>query len=221
MSFPTTSKLIFITGTDTGIGKTYITGTIAKILMELNISVTTMKPIQTGSIDIADDIITHRKIMGIKPTDFDLDHTTNPYNLPFPASPHLSAKLANIDIDINKIKENISILTKHYNVILIEGAGGILVPIKETYTFVDLIKEINADVILVTTPKLGTLNHTFLTIELLKNREIKLFCVVYNTFFTEKDEIMTNNLLTMKKFYPSINFITPNEIKNLLELYNF
>lgn len=211
-------KLIFISGTDTGIGKTYVTGLIAKYLLQRKKKVITMKPVQTGCSGISEDILTHRKIMGTNLDSFDLDGTTNPYNLFFPSSPHLSAKINNIEIDIEKIKNNISQLSQNFEYVLIEGAGGLMVPINGKYTIIDLIFDLKLPIILVTKPKLGTLNHTFLSLEVLKNKNINVLSVIYNNYTNQKDEIVLDNIMTMKYFYPEITFIEIEDIESVVDI---
>ncbi|MCA1981035.1 MAG: dethiobiotin synthase [Calditerrivibrio sp.] len=211
-------KLIFITGTDTDVGKTYITGLIGRSLLARDKNVITMKPLQTGSSGISEDIITHRKIMGIDLHRFDLDGITNPYNFPFPASPHLSARISKVEIDIKKIKNNISHLSKNFDYVIIEGAGGLIVPITGKYTIVDLISDLRLPVIVVTTPKIGTLNHTFLSLEFLKNRKVDVLSVIYNNYTNKEDEITLDNIMTMKYFYPEIPFIETKDIERVVDI---
>lgn len=198
------SKLIFITGIDTGVGKTYATGIIAKGLMDMGLKTITMKPIQTGCDNFSEDIIEHRKLSGSELTSYDLNKITSPYIFKFPASPHLSAKLENKHIDINVIVKNIEILQNHFDYILIEGAGGLMVPITDTILTIDLIQKINTDTILVSTAKLGSINHTLLSIEAMTRRNIKIKAILYNLFFSS-DQIITDNTLdTIKSFHREI-----------------
>lgn len=212
------AKLIFITGTDTGVGKTYITGLIGYNLLAKGFKTITMKPVQTGCKYISEDIITHRQIMDIGLTKYDLDGTTNPYNFAYPASPHLSATLENKIIDIEKIFSCIRKLSDDFDYLLIEGVGGLYVPIKGRYCVIDLIKDIGAPVVLVTSPRLGTLNHTFLSLEALKNKNIPIISIIYNDYFKEEDKIKLNNIETIKDFYPDIDFFTLNDLQKMIFL---
>ncbi|MGC8925945.1 MAG: dethiobiotin synthase [Calditerrivibrio sp.] len=198
------SKLIFITGIDTGVGKTYATGLIAKGLINMGFKTITMKPIQTGCDNFSEDIIEHRKLSGSELTPYDLDKITSPYIFKYPASPHLSAKLENKKIDINVIVKNIELLQNNFDYILIEGAGGLMVPINDSFLMIDLIKKINADTILVSTPKLGSINHTLLSIEALTSRNIKIIAILYNLFYNLGQTITDNTLDTIKQFHRGI-----------------
>lgn len=212
------AKLIFITGTDTGIGKTYITGLLGFHLLTRGFKTITMKPVQTGCSGISEDIVTHRQLMGIGLTKYDLDGTTNPYNFTYPASPHLSAAMENKIIDLEKIFTCINKLSDDFEYLLIEGVGGLSVPIKEKYCVIDLIKDVGAPVMLVTSPRLGTLNHTFLSLESLKNRNIPIMSIIYNNYFKEEDRININNIETIKDFYPDIELLTLEDLPGVIFL---
>lgn len=204
------SKLIFITGIDTGVGKTYITGLIAKGLLERGLKTITMKPIQTGCTGFSEDILTHRRLMGIELTEYDKQFVTSPYIFKYPASPHLAAKMESKTIEIDLIIKNIEILKNSFEYILIEGAGGVMVPINERFFMIDLIKETNSDVILVSTAKLGSINHTILSLELLLSRGAKVISIIYNEFFSNDKFITENNFETIKNLYNSIPIFRSN-----------
>ncbi|MDR2774130.1 MAG: dethiobiotin synthase, partial [Tannerella sp.] len=175
-------KVIFVTGIDTGIGKSYATGYIAKEYAEKGYSVITQKFIQTGNTSISEDIEIHRKITGSGLLPEDIDGTTCPIVLLYPASPHLAAQIDNVAIDLNKITNATSVLQKKYDIILIEGAGGIMTPLTENYTTLDYIKDRKLPVFVVTTPRLGSINHTLLTLEMCRYSKIEVAGVVYNKF---------------------------------------
>lgn len=132
-------RVLFISGIDTDIGKTYATGMIAKALMQQGINVITQKLVQTGvsvncdtgEMNIADDIVTHRQLMGMALQPCDFDFTTCPYRYEKPASPHLAVKLAKSVLDPETITKSTQQLQQNYDVVLLEGAGGLLVPITE------------------------------------------------------------------------------------------
>ena len=218
-------KTFYVTGIDTEIGKTIVTGKIAAYLSRIGHKTTTMKPVQTGCMGIAEDILTHRSIMGIKPDKFDKDHITNPIVLKFPASPHLAAELENTKIDLELIKTSLKTLQKNFDCILVEGAGGIYVPLTRDYTSLDLVKENNFPVIIVSSPRLGSINHTMLTIEILKNSGIEIAALVYNMFPPEKDEITRDSLEMIKHLTKKLGldfpfFVNPFS-ENLRDIVDF
>ena len=181
-------SVLFISGIDTDIGKTYATGMIAKALMQQGVNVITQKLVQTGvainpdngEMNIADDIITHRQLMGMAMQPCDIDNTTCPYRYEKPASPHLAAKLANTVLDPKIITKSTQQLQANYDVVLLEGAGGLLVPITEQLLTLDYIVTQGYPVILVTSGRLGSINHTLLSLEAIKARGLTVHSVIYN-----------------------------------------
>lgn len=172
----------FITGIDTNIGKSYATGWLAREWNSKGIKTITQKMIQTGNVGHSEDIDLHREIMGIPFTPEDKEQITFPIVYSYPASPHLAAEIDDRIIPIEKITESTRILQSRYDVVLLEGAGGLMVPITRRYLTVDYIADQQLPVILVTSGRLGSINHTLLSIEALVNRNIPLYGIVYNTF---------------------------------------
>jgi len=197
---------IFITGIDTNIGKSYATGYIAKMLLSQNKKVITQKFIQTGNVGVSEDIEIHRKIMEMQ-FDEDKSGLTCPVILSYPASPHLAAQIDNMPIDINKIKNATAILEATYDTVLIEGAGGIMVPITENYTTIDYIKEQGMPVIIVTTPKLGSINHTLLTLNVCQRYNIEIYAIAYNKYSVCDNIISNNTEQYLKSYLANNNFI--------------
>ena len=181
-------SVLFISGIDTDIGKTYATGMIAKALIQQGVKVITQKLVQTGvainpdsgEISIADDIITHRQLMSIPLQLCDLDFTTCPYRYEKPASPHLSARLANDILNPEVITSATKSLQADYDVVLLEGAGGLLVPITEQLLTLDYIAARGYPIVLVTSGRLGSINHTLLSLEAITSRGLEVHSVVYN-----------------------------------------
>jgi dethiobiotin synthetase len=192
--------VIFVTGIDTNIGKSYVTGYLAKDFASEGQKVITQKFIQTGDTDISEDIKIHRKIMGTKLLPEDINGTTCPVTLSYPASPHLAAQIDNVQIDLEKIKDSTAKLKKKYDIILIEGAGGIMTPITMNYTTLDYIKSQNLPVLVVTSPRLGSINHTLLTLEICRSNDIEIFAIAYNQFNVEDDVICKDTENYLKKY---------------------
>lgn len=172
----------FITGIDTNIGKSYATGWLAREWNRQGIKTITQKMIQTGNVGHSEDIDLHREIMGIPFTEEDREHITFPIVYSYPASPHLAAEIDHQTIPIDKIAESTRILRDRYDVVLLEGAGGLMVPITRDYLTIDYIADHELPVILVTSGRLGSINHTLLSIEALEKRGIPLYGLVYNTY---------------------------------------
>lgn len=168
---------VFITGTGTNIGKTIISGWLLSHLKHYHY----WKPIQSGTSENSDidfiRSITNRIFQPI-------------YSFPEPLSPHLAAKINHTQIDLSKIQNQ----TPNEENLIIEGAGGVLVPLNDEFMMIDLIKLLNIPTIIITQSSLGTINHTCLTIEALKNRGIKILGVIMNG---EKNE---ENRKAIEKF---------------------
>ena len=131
-------SVLFVSGIDTDIGKTYATGLLAKSLMQQGVNVITQKLVQTGiskqadgELGIADDILSHRQLMEMPLQPCDLDFTTCPYRYEKPASPHLSRLGYQESLDPDMITNATKRLQAEYELVLLEGAGGLLVPITE------------------------------------------------------------------------------------------
>jgi dethiobiotin synthetase len=172
----------FVTGIDTDTGKSIVTGLMARFLRSTEVKYITAKMIQTGCKGIAEDILTHRKLENIEVLPKDLKHETCPYIFDFPASPHLAAELENREIDPENIRDCVNKLTEAYDCILLEGAGGLMVPLTRNLLVADFIARQNYSLILVSSGKLGSINHTLLTLEAAVRRNIPVAGVVYNEY---------------------------------------
>ena len=194
-------KSVFITGTDTGIGKTVVTGLLARYLNEYKVKVITQKWIQTGSRFTAEDIVFHLELMGKKSSDIKkyLPFVC-PYIFKFASSPHLAAKLEKASINTGKIKNAFKILRKNFDVVIVEGLGGVLVPINKDKLVIDIACDLKLPAIVVAGNKLGAINHTFLTIEALKKRNIKIIGIIFNNISkTGNKIILEDNPKIVKK----------------------
>ncbi len=178
--------MLFITGTDTGIGKTYVSSIIGKHLKyKENKNIGYLKPIESGGIE---DTITLKNTLNL---DDDLK-LINPINLKNPLSPNIAFEVENYNISLddikNKIKNSFDILKNKYDFLIVEGAGGVCVPIKNDFLMSDLIKFLNLPAVVVSRPNLGTINHTILTVEHLRNKGIEVKGVIINCI-TNLEEI--------------------------------
>lgn len=198
----------FITGIDTDAGKTYVTGLLAKQLIEQGVSVITQKFIQTGCIDQSEDIEMHRRLMGVGMLAEDLSHTTCPMIFRYPASAQLAARIDDRTIDLDLIAQATATLTSRYDVVLIEGAGGLMVPITDTFTTIDYLKQQGLPTILVSNSKLGSINHTLLSLEAIAHRGIPLYALAYNTFFDSTDDLIAADTQGFLRRYLSRHFPT-------------
>lgn len=199
------SEIYFISGIDTDAGKTFVTGHIASRLMEQGKRVITQKFIQTGNTGQSEDIEKHRAIMGTGLLAEDIDHTTAPIIFSYPASAQLAARIDGREIDLKVIEAATARLAERYDIVLIEGAGGLMVPITDTYTTIDYVAEHNLPMILVTNGVLGSINHTLLSLEAIKARGIRLAAVLYNTHF-DTDAVIAEDTRGYIERYVSRHF---------------
>ncbi len=176
-------KVLFISGIDTDAGKTYATAFIALNLRKEGLTVATQKFIQTGCRDTSEDIEAHRRLTGDTPLPEDLDGTTAPIIFTYPCSAQLAARIDGRDIDLSLIDRSTGQLAQRYDRVLVEGAGGLLVPVTDDFMAIDYIATRSLPVALVTNARLGSINHTLLSLEALAVRQIELPLVVFNHYY--------------------------------------
>ena len=181
---------IFITATDTGVGKTVVTGLLAHYLIKKGYQTVTQKWIQTGTANALGDLKTHCDFMGKNYGDHKL---CVPYSFALPASPHLAAHTEKRNIDPRKIKNSYEFLADLFDFIVVEGTGGILVPYNEKGLVIDIAQDLNLPVLIVAPNKLGVINHLFLTIEALRARNAKIIGIIFIESRGEKKIIRKNN----------------------------
>lgn len=201
-----TGSVYFIGGIDTGIGKTYTTGYLAKLWNAQGKKTITQKLIQTGNVDISEDIEQHRQIMGMGWFPEDETKLTMPEIFTYPASPHLATKLDGREIDFQKIANATQQLAEKYEIVLLEGAGGLMVPLTTDLLTIDYVAEKNLPVILVTSGRLGSINHTILSLEALKSRGLELHALAYNLNDQSQDELISKDTADYLKNYLTKHF---------------
>ncbi len=200
------SGVYFISGIDTDAGKSYATGYLARELCAEGIRTITQKFIQTGNVDLSEDIELHRRIMGIPLAAEDREGLTMPEIFSYPASPLLASRLDDRPIDFQKIEAATRELSRRYEVVLLEGAGGLMVPLTEDQFTIDYIVQMGYPVIFVTSGKLGSINHTLLSLEAIKSRNIPLAAVAYNLYPTVEDRIIQKDTQEYIQGYLEKNF---------------
>jgi len=169
------SRGLFITGTDTGVGKTVVAGAIAAALRRRHRDVGVMKPIETGvGTQGPLDAISLCEAAGATDS---LDLVC-PQRFALPAAPSVAAAHEGRTVDLELIRAAHAELARRHALLLIEGAGGILVPIRAGYSMADLAAEFDAPLVVVTRASLGTINHTLLTLEAIERRGLVLAGVV-------------------------------------------
>jgi dethiobiotin synthetase len=185
-------EVLAISGIDTGIGKTVATGLLARHFTESGVRTITQKIAQTGCEGVSEDITAHRELMGIELQEADRDGTTCPYVFRFPASPHLAAEMEGREIDIMTIRRSTFRLQKLFDLVLLEGVGGLLVPLTPELLFADYVRDAGYGLLLVSSSRLGSINHTLLSLEACATRGIPVRAVIYNRYFEADETIATD-----------------------------
>lgn len=191
--------VILVSGIDTGVGKTVATGLMARYLLRHGVNAVTMKLVQTGNVGFSEDLEEHRRFME-KTFPEDAQGLTSPQIFAFPASPHLAAKLETRTVDTDAIRTACAALTRRYDLVLAEGAGGLAVPLTEDMLTADLAAEMKWPLILVASGKLGSLNHTVMSLEFAAVRKIAVRGIVFN-YAPEADPVIDADSERMMKKY--------------------
>ena len=174
-------KGIFITGTDTGVGKTYVATGIASALSSRGVDVGVMKPAETGCRIRAGKLVPSDALSLMKAANVhDALSNVNPYRFRNPLAPLVAAELEGKKIAEDKILSAWYTLSRRHEFMIVEGAGGIMVPLTEKYLYRDLAVALGLPVLIVARPGLGTINHTLLTISVLQERDITISGIVVN-----------------------------------------
>lgn len=198
---------LFVTGIGTGVGKTLATGLLARFLMGMGRRVLTAKLVQTGCQGIAEDIVTHRSLMGLPLLEEDLSGLTCPYVFEYAASPHLAAEREGRSIDPARLHEHIQELGRRCEVLLVEGAGGLAAPLTRDLTTADFLARERLPVLLVTTSLLGSLSATILTMEALAARSLESRGLVYNTGFPSPKPIEEDSGEFFRRRWPGVPLV--------------
>ena len=175
-------KGLFITGTDTGVGKTFVAGALAALLRVRGVDVGVMKPAETGCPRREGQLQPQDAIyLKEKAGSADSLEEICPYPLEMPAAPSVAAEAAGITIDLDRIAAEYHTLSQRHDLMLVEGAGGLLVPLTDTADYTHLIQKLQIPVLVVARASLGTINHTLLTWHWATHRKLSVLGVVVNS----------------------------------------
>ncbi len=184
-------EIIFITGTDTGVGKTVLTALLLQYLRGKKIHALAMKPFCTGD---RNDVKILQKFQPGELSDVDM----NPYFFPEPIAPFVAAEKAGEKILLTEVMEKISGIEKRCDVLLLEGAGGVMVPVGRDFLMLDIIADLRAKVVVVAPNRLGTINHSLLTLCALQEAGLKELALVLMGR-VRKDVSALSNQRTLRK----------------------
>lgn len=211
--------VLFVSGIDTNIGKSYAVAHLLRLLRASGKTAISQKMVQTGNVGRSEDVDLHRRLLGDSLDEGELLELTAPQIFSHPASPHLAAEMDGRPIDFDKIEQATEALSRRYDHVVLEGAGGLMVPLTRDYSIIDFIEDHRYPVSLVTGGRLGSLNHTLLSVEALLNRDIILHSLVYNPFFDEDEAIAEDTKAIFKEmletYLPDTQFVelTKLEVK--------
>lgn len=189
----------FITGTDTGVGKTVVAAAVLDALRSAGMDAVPMKPIQTGVASGDTDLSFCLRTARLHPDPAESD-LMSPYVFGPPCSPHLAAAQSGIGISTRRILDCGKRLLENHEMLVVEGAGGLLVPLNDNETMLDLIRQFGFPVILVARPGLGTLNHTLLSFEALTQAKLQVAAIFLNDTKPQAwTEIEEDNLRVLQR----------------------
>ena len=173
---------LFITGTDTDVGKTYITAGLSVVLRKMGIDVGVMKPFAAGSAQKKGYKSEDVEILSRAAQVYDPETLVNPQFFPIPASPYTAWKNLKTKPKVSTILSSFKKLSKLHDVLLVEGMGGIMTPILQDYYITHLIKQMRIPAVIVTRSKVGTINHTIMTVKMCEKYKIPVKGIIINDF---------------------------------------
>jgi len=177
------AKGIFVTGTDTGVGKTIVASAIARYLRNKGVDVGVLKPVTSGGVERAGSLVSGdaellRRASGCVSSDNDIA----PYVLRQPIAPSEAARLDGVTVLYQRIRESFDRLAARHEFLIVEGAGGLLVPLAEDLLVADLARLLGLPLVIVARPDLGTVNHTLMTCECARSRGLRILGVIINCY---------------------------------------
>ncbi len=187
---------LFVTGTDTGVGKTLVAAGLCAAFRRSGIDVGVMKPFETGFVSSTSDSDFLKKAAGVE----DSLESVTPYRLKFPLSPFAAAQIEGVPIHLSRIDRAFAALSKKHHGLIVEGAGGLLVPITRKATMADLAVRLRVPLLIVARTNLGTLNHSLLTLEVAKSKGIPVVGIVFNHLAKRKGLAEKMNVATIRPF---------------------
>lgn len=179
---------IFVTGTDTGIGKTIVAAALARLLMERGVNVGVMKPVTSGCAVRSGQVVSEDAELlcwgaGTDPADPDVA----PYLLKAPIAPAVAASMEGVRVDFGRIRDAYGRLADRYQFMIVEGAGGLMVPLAGGMLVADLAGSLQLPLLVVARPGLGTVNHTVLTCFAAKKLGLSVRGVIINNYPEKPD----------------------------------
>ena len=215
-------KHLFITGTDTDVGKTFVTAGIAAALKKMGKDIGIMKPFAAGTPQKigykSEDVQLLAKAAQVN----DSENLINPYFYEIPASPFTATQTLGIKFNVKTVLDSFKQLTSLHDIMLVEGMGGVMTPILKNYFVTDLIKEMNLDTIIIASSRIGTVNHTIMTCKICQNYGIKIHGIIINVLDSKgyQLDILKRDLeeLTSSPVIGSIPYMKDFDLEKLSQI---
>lgn len=191
-------KTLFVAGTGTSVGKTRFCGLFLAFLKKRGIDVGYQKWVSTGG-DVSADFAHVMQAAGMRPDPAELDLRV-PFRFSFPASPHLAAEMEGREVDPDTIIRRFCDMSRKHKFLVVEGVGGLLVPLRRDLLLADLLARLKPPTLIVAESGLGTLNHTLLTLEAMRNRGIPISGIVFSDTTKDEDPVLIrDNMRTVEE----------------------
>ena len=171
---------VFITGTDTDVGKTVISAGLALVLRDRGMKVGVMKPVATGCYGGEERLISQDAVFLMEAAQNEYPPLTSPSRFRNPLSPSVAAMLEKKEVDVQGILKSYRQLQKHYDFLIVEGVGGLMVPLKKDYYVANLIHDMGLPIVIVSYAGLGAINHTLLTVDAATIRGLDVRGIIFN-----------------------------------------
>ena len=196
---------LFVTGTDTDVGKTVVTAGLAAVMQSLGYKSGVYKPFQSGAEE-KNGFLISPDLSYVKKLDFYIE-TLCTYLLKAPTAPYIAAELDNVNINLSAVAREYQSLKQTCDVVLVEGAGGLLVPVTKDALMIDAAKMLDLPLLIVARPNLGTINHTLLTINQAKIAGLDIAGVVINRYPQDTDDIAIKTAPRLIEEYTDVSIL--------------
>ena len=173
-------KGVFVVGTDTGVGKTIVAAGLAFALREKGMKVGVMKPVATGCVGYNNRLISHDAVYLFEAAQNEYAPLTSPFRFRNPVAPSVAEIYEQAKVDVKRIIQSYKQLAKIYDFVIVEGIGGLMVPLHKKYYVANLIRDLKLPIIIVSQAGLGAINHTLLTIDSAVIRGLAIKGVIFN-----------------------------------------
>ncbi len=192
---------LVVTGTDTEVGKTEVSVGLVRAIRERGIKVGVLKPVETGCQRTGDDLspADGLRLMAAAEVDEPVEKVV-PYRYEKPLAPYQAAVLEGKPLDVERIFQSFEDMIARHDLILVESAGGVMVPLNDNFIFADLLKAFDLPVVVVAANRLGVINHTLLTLEALRSRGLRVLGVVLNRICEGDEPSLSSNAEQISKF---------------------